>query len=238
MTIDTLKELGESTIACGGWGDQTREFFINALDETGQEIGNKFETVNDAEKAVRRITTGELAYYDNIYFLKFISANQQEKRDKDDNLTFSDKENASNAAKSDNSIGDRKLHIMRDCVIHMPISIGLQKNSPLKPRADKLLRKIIEAGLVEKWLNDVMFPIYSVMSSEEESVKAIMNLKKLYAGFVALAVGFTLGLIILIGEIIHWKYVVKRDPNFDIYAMDVYYMKIKHKHVYSISNSC
>lgn len=228
MTIDTLKELGESTIACGGWGDQTREFFISALDKTGQEIGHKFETVNDAEKAVRRITRGELAYYDNIYFLKFISAKQQDKSN-DDSLTFSDNENASNTTKSDNSTGDRKLHIMRDCAIHMPISIGLQKNSPLKPRADKLLRKIVEAGLVEKWLNDVMVPIYSVMVSDEESVKALMNLKKLYAGFVALTIGFFLGFIILIGEIIHWKYVVQRDPNFDIYAMDVYYTKIKQK---------
>lgn len=50
----------------------------------------------------------------------------------------------------------RELHIMSDCIISMPISIGLEKNSPLKPRIDEFIQRVVEAGLVLKWLDDVM----------------------------------------------------------------------------------
>lgn len=50
----------------------------------------------------------------------------------------------------------RNLHIMSDCIISMPISIGLEKNSPLKPRIDGFIQRIVEAGLVHKWLGDTM----------------------------------------------------------------------------------
>ena len=48
------------------------------------------------------------------------------------------------------------LHIMSQCSVHMPISIGLEKNSPLRPNCDKYLRRLIEAGLITKWLTDTM----------------------------------------------------------------------------------
>lgn len=48
---------------------------------------------------------------------------------------------------------------MDNCVINMPVSIGLQKNSPLLQRSDKFLRRAIETGLAEKWLSDVTEPL-------------------------------------------------------------------------------
>lgn len=48
---------------------------------------------------------------------------------------------------------------MDNCVINMPVSIGLQKNSPLLQRSDRFLRRAIETGLAEKWLSDVTEPL-------------------------------------------------------------------------------
>lgn len=221
-----MQELANNPIMCGGWGEQTKEFFLASLDEIGQKIGQKYQKINDANFGVGQVAEGKLAYYENIYFLNFISAKQKNKF-----TITSISDDGNNSTTNDTSDmyfgGDRNLHIMKECAIQMPISIGLQKNSPLKPRINLLLRKIIEAGLIEKWLNDVMTPILATSQSNEENIKAVMNLKKLYAGFVALGIGYGLSIFTLIGEIIHWKYIVTKDPNFDKYALDVYYSRKK-----------
>ncbi|XP_077301063.1 ionotropic receptor 21a-like [Arctopsyche grandis] len=226
VTIDTMQELANNPIICGGWGEQTKEFFLASLDEVGQKIGQKYQKINDANIGVEQVAKGKLAYYENVHFLNFISAKQKNKYSS--KSISDDGKNSTNNDTSDMfSVGDRNLHIMKECAIHMPISIGLQKNSPLKPQIDLLLRKIIEAGLVEKWLNDVMTPILATSQSNEENIKAVMNLQKLYGGFVALGIGYGLSIFTLIGEIIYWKYIVTKDPNFDIYALDVYYSRKK-----------
>lgn len=53
VTIDTLKQLAESPIGCGAWGEQNREFFLESLDDAGQKIGVKLEDINDITEAVK-----------------------------------------------------------------------------------------------------------------------------------------------------------------------------------------
>jgi hypothetical protein len=107
----------------------------------------------------------------------------------------------------------------------MPVSIGLQKNSPLKPHMDRFLRHIIEAGLVKKWLKDVMLSIMSMDNApeQEDGNKPLMNLHKLYGAFVALGMGYLISICTLIGEKIHWECVVKKSTMYDKYAVDIYY---------------
>ncbi|CAG9784053.1 unnamed protein product [Diatraea saccharalis] len=220
VTIDTLKELIESKITCGGWGTETKSFFEESSDEI-QTIGRKFETINDPFEAANKVAKGVYAYYDNHDFLKYIAVKR-----KHNNITF-DIEKANYTINTTevavNIDGERNLHIMSDCIVNTPISVGFHKNSPLKPLADFYLRRIVEVGLVEKWLNDAMHPIRS-LEITEESIKALMNLKKLYGAFIALAIGYLLSWICLLGELIHWHLIVKKDPKFDKYALDIYYM--------------
>lgn len=109
------------------------------------------------------------------------------------------------------------LHIMQECVISMPISIGLAKNSPLKPRFNLLLRKIIEAGLISKWLSDSIQKFKS--STETPPKEALMDLRKLYGALIALAIGFTIALLVLIAENLYWTFVTKKSPLYDKYAL-------------------
>lgn len=218
VTIDTLKELVDSKVACGGWGTETKAFFVNSLDEIGQKIGNRFETIDNPVEAGNRVAKGTYAYYDNKDFLKYLGVMRR-------NASVMDSiSNSTNTSTVVNSASERNLHIMSDCVIHIPISIGFHKNSPLKPLADIYLRRVVEVGLVEKWLNDAMYQIRSLETNEEE-IKALMNLKKLYGAFIALAIGYSLSFLSLIGELLHWKYVVERDPGFDKFYIDQYYIK-------------
>lgn len=109
----------------------------------------------------------------------------------------------------------QSLHIMEECAISMPISIGLDKNSPLKPKMDELIQYAIEGGLIGKWHHEA---ISSFKQSVEESpAEALMDLKKFYGALVALGCGMILSIFAFIFEIFHWQYFVKRHPKYDKY---------------------
>lgn len=59
---------------------------------------------------------------------------------------------------------------------------------------------------------------------ETESEKALVNLYKLQGAFIAIIVGYLLALIVLIGEILYWKYIIVKNPKFDKYHLDVFYV--------------
>jgi hypothetical protein len=198
VTIDTLKQLIDSKITCGGWGSETKRFFTDSTDEI-QTIGDRFETTNDPIQAANKIAKGIYAYYDDKNFLNYIRVKRNNAKI---NMEFI--ANDTNITDVKSIDGERNLHIMSDCVVNSPISIGFHKNS-------------------EKWLNDAMHYIKS-QETEEDEVKALMNLKKLYGAFIALAIGYFISLVCLIGEFIHWRFVVTRDPTFDKYALNTYYM--------------
>lgn len=225
VTIDTLRELVDSKVTCGGWGTETKKFFEESLDEYGQKIGEKFETIDDPLQAADKVAQGVYAYYDNSDFLKFISVKR-----KNAFMNMPEANNSTNATEvTVRKDSERNLHIMSDCVVNIPISIGFHKNSPLKPLADIYMRRVVEVGLVEKWLSDAMHTIRTLETNEDE-VKALMNLRKLYGAFIALAIGYSISAICLIAELIHWNFIVKRDPNFDKYALDLYYQTKNKKH--------
>jgi len=73
VTIDTLEQLAESKISAGGWDEQTMKFFQTSLDSAGKIVGSRFEIERDIDTAVRRVSKGEFAFYENIYFLQFAS---------------------------------------------------------------------------------------------------------------------------------------------------------------------
>lgn len=38
------------------------------------------------------------------------------------------------------------LHIMKECVIHMPVVLALEKNSALKPHVNDIIQHLAEGG--------------------------------------------------------------------------------------------
>jgi len=191
-----MEQLAESWLQVGGWDDHTTNFLLSSLDTAGQRLGRKFHLVKDEELALRQVSSGTFAYYDNTFYLK-------------------------NLATRNKTSGARNLHVMRDCVINMPISLGLQRNSALKPRVDRFLRRVIEAGLVHKWLGDVQIATTPVDSfgNDRESVKALVDLPKFYGALVALGAGLFISVLALIAEILYWKFAVTHRPNYDPYQV-------------------
>lgn len=78
--------------------------------------------------------------------------------------------------------------------------------------------------MVGKWLNDAMQWTVNVERPQEaDSSKGLIDLRKLYGALVALGVGYLLSFVALLGETLHWKYVVQRHPGYDKYYIDLYY---------------
>ncbi|RZC40131.1 glutamate receptor ionotropic, delta-2, partial [Asbolus verrucosus] len=232
VIIDTLQELVNSRLPCGGWGDINREFFKSSLDSTTKLIGENFEIVNDSGEAVDRVAQGVFAFYENSYFLKEALVKRQLRfQTARSNLTSNRTQEMRDIAKE-----DRTLHIMTDCVIKMPISIGLQKNSPIKPRVDKYIRRVLEAGLIKKWLDDVMSPILNAeIQTTHEGTKAIMNMKKFFGALVTLFIGYFVAIVVLMIEITYFNYFVKKNPSYNKYTRTLHHVKKGDEPIHLIS---
>lgn len=211
VTIDTLQELVDSQLPCGGFSEINRDFFNTSLDGASQEIGAKFEIVNNSDLAIERVSKGDFALYENAFYLKHATVKQQSK------------ENTNSSDIKENDGGDyRGLHIMENCVINMPISIGLQKNSPIIKRVNKYIRRVIEAGLVKKWLDDVMQKtLNSEKSTSNESTKTLMSLRKMFGAFFALFIGYFFSVTILIAEQFYFIFYIKKHPRFDKFSKQI-----------------
>ncbi|KAL1398230.1 hypothetical protein pipiens_009134 [Culex pipiens pipiens] len=191
LTIDKLKDLAESPIRCGAWGEQNRLFFQTAQDKPSMIIGEKLEHTPDPDAAVERVVRGNFAYYDNVYSLKHLRSTRKSEKAR------------------------QNLHIMEECAVHMPISIGLEKNSPLKPKVDKYVRALVETGLTKKWLADAIEAFQS--NVELPPQEATMDLQKLTAAFIGLALGYGISLLAFGVEKLYWRCVIERDPAYDKY---------------------
>lgn len=169
VTIDTLAQLAKSSMEVGGLNEESKNFFLKSSDLSSQEIGNKFIIIKHEDEAIEKVANGSFCYYENSYFLQYARVKRQ----------IFEKEKKRNET-ANNRSSKHNLHIMEECIINMPIALGMEKNSPLKPKVDILIRRMIEIGLVKKWLNDVMeWPKIMEIRQEAESEKALVNLHKL-----------------------------------------------------------
>lgn len=92
------------------------------MDQTISIIAEKFVVVNSSEDAVDKVAAASFAFYENTYFLKeaLVKRQQRYKTRGNQNST------GNNFTDTDTRkvLEDRSLHIMSDCIINMPVSIG------------------------------------------------------------------------------------------------------------------
>ncbi|KAL7037123.1 hypothetical protein ACKWTF_009084 [Chironomus riparius] len=193
LTIDQLATLANSRIKCGAWGEQNRNLFITSSDPIAQKIGSKLENIDVAEDGIMQVEKGEFAYFESLEELRRLRFQHEMKQ----------------------SQLSQKLHIMDECAINMPISIGLDKNSPLKEKIDEIILRLAQGGLIKKWFNDA---IQSFVSSvEEPPQEALMDIKKFFGALVALGVGYLISICAFLGEFAYWAIFVRRHPKYDKY---------------------
>ncbi|XP_011493794.1 PREDICTED: glutamate receptor 1, partial [Ceratosolen solmsi marchali] len=217
VTIDTIAQLVKSSTVIGSWSDEMKDFFINSSDVNLQRLSNRFIVTMDEQDAIAAVANGTLSYYENVHVLKYERVKRQilevelQKNDSQENK---------------HKFLEHNLHIMEECVINMPISLGMDKHSPLKGPVDKLIKRIMEAGFVKKWLSDITQQSKILELRQEGTVqKLLVDLDKLQGAVVALGFGYIIGIIALVGEIWYWKYIVLKNPNYNKYRKELFYKK-------------
>lgn len=79
--------------------------------------------MKDPPPQTARIARGQCAYYDSEFYLRYLRV----------------------ADDSGSGIGST-LHIMKDCVVYMPVVLAMEKNSALKRRVDSSIQRLAEGG--------------------------------------------------------------------------------------------
>lgn len=76
--------------------------------------------VNNSEVAVDKVAEASFAFYENTYFLQAAIAKQR------DRISFqsTNTTNTTSDNPTENHKQSRNLHIMKDCIINVPVSLG------------------------------------------------------------------------------------------------------------------
>lgn len=92
---------------------------------------------------------------------------------------------------------------------------------------DKIIRRIVEAGLIKKWMDDVMQTTMNkhLQLYNSEGSKALMNMKKFSGALIALSIGYVLSIITLAVELIYFYYFTIKNPYYNKYSRQI---QIKH----------
>ncbi|EDX10063.1 GD12812 [Drosophila simulans] len=186
VTIDTLEDLLRSHIPPSAGANENRQFFLDANDEVARKVGEKMQVVGYSDDLTSRIAKGQCAYYDNEFYLRY--------------LRVADESGSA-------------LHIMKECVLHMPVVLAMEKNSALKPRVDASIQHLAEGGLIAKWLKDAIEHLPAEALAQQE---ALMNIQKFWSSFVALLIGYVISLLTLLAERWHFKHIVMKHPIIEL----------------------
>ncbi|XP_066145989.1 glutamate receptor ionotropic, delta-2-like [Euwallacea fornicatus] len=97
---------------------------------------------------------------------------------------------------------------LKECIGNFYMGFALQINSPFKREFDRVAQKIMESGIMKKWLNDRIYPEKRVQdpffSSFNSNVRyTIITSERLFGVFVLLIVGYVLSCISLVFEILY-----------------------------------
>lgn len=125
----------KSSTSIGSWNEETKEFFANSSDDQLKVLGDRHVVVRNEQDAIAAVVNGSLCYYENVHVLLRERVKRQILEDEMlKNASYLERRKAA----------EHNLHIMEDCIINMPVSLGMDKNSPLKYRVDEIVCIIIK----------------------------------------------------------------------------------------------
>ena len=128
--IKTLKQLRESSLRLGGtefWVTQ----FLPSIDENVRSFAERLEPTYEISDLFDKVEAGEYTVIENRHNLEFYIAAK---------YTYGKK---------------ASIRIVDQCLVSYGISVVLQKYSPMAESFNKVILRIVESGLEERWKTEV-----------------------------------------------------------------------------------
>lgn len=96
---------------------------------------------------------------------------------------------------------------LKECLGNYYMGFVLQKNSPFTVRFDSIINRVIESGISSKWLQEIIYMRKKYQdlffSSYLESIYyTTITSERLYGGFILLAMGHLISIIVFIFEVL------------------------------------
>ena len=185
--IKTIRQVGESDYSV-----LASYFFTlqlkKSLDQDIVNLVNRVETMNYLSSALEEVVDGKSITVENRDYLDLYSAVYIKRGDKS------------------------ALRMVDECINPYSITIALQKYSPYKKSFDKFVTRIIEAGVMKLWKDEVITKFtknsakdVQTTKSEESKNQQPLTIDHIQGIFVAYFIGLTLSFIIFLFEIVTHK---------------------------------
>ncbi|XP_076044882.1 glutamate receptor ionotropic, delta-1-like [Oratosquilla oratoria] len=118
------------------------------------------------------------------------------------------------------SSGQPMVHFTGYELLLERIAWPMQSFAPYKKRFDSVIARVVQAGLVEKWLQDLIFEeqgraradvdadvAEAPEDSSTDSLQVVLSLEHFQGPFFVLFLGFCVGAVVFLGEIVLARYV-------------------------------
>lgn len=128
--INSIQQLVESPLNKIMFSDFYKIVLLNSTDPYRRQLGHQLKTTDNMSQMLDLLKTGKWAVDSSLDSLNYLMNDDDER-----GLT--------------GPLGHRDLHIMQEKLFPTRSSFGLQKDSPLKSRVDRVLQRLIEGGLVD-----------------------------------------------------------------------------------------
>ncbi|XP_045621118.2 ionotropic receptor 21a [Procambarus clarkii] len=177
--INTLNQLaGSSLPAWGAPGLTFKKMLEENPDPTVQRLARRYLPVSDAQEGITLTAQGKYALMENRQFLEYTIATSYT-----------------------NQHGEETLHVMKECFLPFRIGMAMPKRSPYKPNFDKIVTRVVEAGLVRKWFHDILFMSRHRGSDEDQDTRSgAFSLDNLQGAWLLLGAGLLVSLVAFLLE--------------------------------------
>ncbi|XP_042855535.1 ionotropic receptor 21a-like [Penaeus japonicus] len=187
----SIRQIVESDYDVGGFSDFWRAIFSESSNENVQKLGQKFFSFfPDITPHLSRVASRQVVLLENTQHLTYLQESY---------LT--------------NRIGESPVRLMlEECINPFGIGALLRRNSPLKAYVDMAILRMREAGLVDKYFEEVLLnghdkghSLHDIEYDSEEAATdqgvIALTLEHLQGAFLVLGFGLFAALLVMLAEV-------------------------------------